>query len=1229
MTHFDPPGGKLWKANIYKKLRIIAEADMTLVGQNVAPATLPLAAEADMNMLVSQSISLANLNLTVEALVSLYPPSALPANLPLSAVADMNIIGVELYSKILNVIAEADISMIPASISKAILGIGALADMIMDGAILVRYDSSGTSADTGASTGVSLSEMHTPGASGMLIIAGFIRASAGGANTGPTYGGQPMTLIKTASPNNVAANGTLYLYKAVSISNVPQPIEVDWASGSYGALGSVSFANVDQCEVVESIFGSSNKPAHTLQGAPINGKMFEAIGITGGGTVAFSSSSGQGTQRSLVQPSSNRNGLLLQDSSSNDPVLFSENLSGSTPWCSIGLLLSPPDAAGFLDIGTGLGQTTSPIEFEEDIPAGTNLTVIWGTCHTATATPTFAANIDGQDAELVTTALAQHPSSRWLWLVCFILKKPPIGDAKTIHFESSSSIVNFIDVVHYKHISDIGTPIVVANGSGQPNMSVPDSDVNYLYAQGLTFYGAAGTTFTGYNKNTRLIRPCVSGINYSLLIGDSRGNGGILPFQATRSNTTYGWSGIILPLEWIPPIAEITASPESPAGTDITTVGPTINAAPVPGTPGNGNLLAITAGGQISLNGVVPSAFSATSNVVELFYIDHTAWQKNSAGNWYGPIIASSSGTARTSPLPVISLSNSSLAANSPLGTVVGALSVKTGRASGDSEIGAYDWTFALSGTDAAKFAIDGNSIKTALANLASGNYSITVTASNPNVIGGPYTLPITVAVAQDQQQGGASPGLFFALPNVSASTKKVLGHYFGPFGISADSNGASGQSDYWATQYIPPTGESGSHLSFGGYMRNRPMPRALPPGDWSLADAATDIVNARAVGIDGFFCDIMALSGSYLQRYTDVIAAAANYPGFVIVPMLDCSPSCFKGLSATTTAGVIQGYQGKPSTWVDTDGKMIVGSYWAEQNTAAWWASVATACANLGFQVKFAHVYLSPGSWNQNSASSQWAAGQWGPGADGNISNQAVSPAASSVRAAGQKVLAPVWVQDLRPNQSSYSEASNTKALTNFWDQAIIANADVVQLCTWSDYSEGSVFADSVDMGMVPSDISAYYIAKLKTGSAPTILLDAIYLSYRNHVSGATILGPQTTFMNKRTWAGQEAPTTFNVEALVFLTAPATVTITVAGTPHTFSGVAGINRFTTPAAAGNVSATVTRNSVVTASVSPPVPIRSTLWADDWTYFMFSSIRGTAGRFDPQMTSAGAIPTYP
>jgi hypothetical protein len=186
---------------------------------------------------------------------------------------------------------------------------------------------------------------------------------------------------------------------------------------------------------------------------------------------------------------------------------------------------------------------------------------------------------------------------------------------------------------------------------------------------------------------------------------------------------------------------------ESTDGTSVTTVGPAINASPTPGSTGSGNLLTITSGGQIALNGVVISAYSGTSGVVELFYLDHTAWQFNGT-SWFGPITATSPGGGPvTSPIPTISLSGNVVETSSPVGTTVGALSVTTGLPNGTIGSGAYTWTLTLSGTNAGDFQVYSGNLQTAVSSLAAGSYTLTVTATNPGVTGS-YTLPVTVMVS-------------------------------------------------------------------------------------------------------------------------------------------------------------------------------------------------------------------------------------------------------------------------------------------------------------------------------------------------------------------------------------------------------------------------------------------------------------------------------------------------
>lgn len=471
------------------------------------------------------------------------------------------------------------------------------------------------------------------------------------------------------------------------------------------------------------------------------------------------------------------------------------------------------------------------------------------------------------------------------------------------------------------------------------------------------------------------------------------------------------------------------------------------------------------------------------------------------------------------------------------------------------------------------------------------------------------------------QGAGTPSPGLFFTLPNVSTTTKKMMAHYF-YYPISLDD--ATPSQDYYANGFLAPNGEGGVHAATGGMFRNRPKPRQPLGGDWQLTDAKTDIANARSVGIDGFFCDMLWMdpnsnAGWPMLRYLKLRDAAVDTPGFLVVPMFDCNAGA---VDVNNLANLIKPYFGRASTWMD-GGKMIVGGYGTENNTPAWWSSLATACLNAGITggVKFVHAF------NGGALSGYpdvYAAGSWGPGTDPAFISSGSGTDPATVRAQGIKYLGPVWLQDVRVS-SFWSEALNTKALTASWDRVILDNADVVQLCTWGDFSEGSEFMDTASCGRVACDISAYYAARWKTGAYPQILRDALYLSYRNHVSGAPIRGPQTQFMWKR------GPTAmaYNVEALVFLTAPATVTITVAGQSTNFNAVAGMSRFTVPAAAGSVSAKVTRGGTDTASVSPSVVIRPDLWVECRHYFMFGSIRGTAGYFDPTYQSNGQPPVYP
>lgn len=188
-------------------------------------------------------------------------------------------------------------------------------------------------------------------------------------------------------------------------------------------------------------------------------------------------------------------------------------------------------------------------------------------------------------------------------------------------------------------------------------------------------------------------------------------------------------------------------SSESQAGTDVPGNASSINASATPGSAGFGQIITITGGGQVAVNSVV---IGATTAVTELYYIGSTAFQFGS-GAWYGPIIAGDGGTALGfDPHPLVQLSNSTVSGSAPSGTTVGNVTVRVGA-------GSYSFGYAVTGTNAASFQIVGGVLKT-VGTLSSGTYSINIVATNASIIGSPFTLPATITVNAESQDGFSVP---------------------------------------------------------------------------------------------------------------------------------------------------------------------------------------------------------------------------------------------------------------------------------------------------------------------------------------------------------------------------------------------------------------------------------------------------------------------------------------
>lgn len=483
------------------------------------------------------------------------------------------------------------------------------------------------------------------------------------------------------------------------------------------------------------------------------------------------------------------------------------------------------------------------------------------------------------------------------------------------------------------------------------------------------------------------------------------------------------------------------------------------------------------------------------------------------------------------------------------------------------------------------------------------------------------------------------SPNLWFAMEARGASSPLVFGHYFGPYPPRI--NLLTPSADYYANNYLKIQGESGIHAAYGGLLRNRPYPK--PIGGSQILDAKEAIEDAVAAGLDGFYCNLMnnSLSQPAWPAYLALRDAAVTYhPSFRIIPMVDGSASIASYSDAVIVSML---HEFETTTHYLNDERMYVGTFKMEGISTAKWNSIAnlynsTYGKTLAFAGVFNNVSANIASYKASLGSSLYAAGNWGSGADPNF----VSSVKATILANGCLHHAPWWWQDNRPKSYLFDENRGTEVHRKYATQIITDQSPIIQICTWSDYSEGSSFCRSSGLGYSLLDLTAYEISRIRRGgSEPVTLVDTVFVTHRARVASTTPVaspaGAQTSgFMvhwvgGGRPASGQSA-VTYDAEVITFLTASSDtngVIITIDGVQHTFTATAGRNVFRVPLAAGaGPSVVVKRGGATVATLDSPITVRAEAWQQNMEQFVIGSNR-PADQFDAMQTNTGTTPVYP
>jgi Glycosyl hydrolase family 71 len=514
----------------------------------------------------------------------------------------------------------------------------------------------------------------------------------------------------------------------------------------------------------------------------------------------------------------------------------------------------------------------------------------------------------------------------------------------------------------------------------------------------------------------------------------------------------------------------------------------------------------------------------------------------------------------------------------------------------------------------------DRTSMETAVTAVASATVPSSSTAASST------STATTRAAAAASGSAGALPFDMPSTATLRASRHKVFAHYMPVLPISLDNKPAAG--DYYTKKYLDPNGEYGRHKSYGGFLRDRPLPVAPGGTDWQLRNARTAVAQATAAGVDGFAWDLQSLSTSsraWVNGVTLMKAAAGT--GFKIALTPDMG--VLKGASAASMAAGVAKLAAYPAAYRLGDGRLVVMPFLGSSGSpVTYWRQFNSIMASTyGIKVALVPIFLNEVSSLPSFRADIYGASNWGArNPSGNnttlVNGASALGRASNVMKTGKLWMQPVSVQDERPRVGTFEEAMNSQNLRNSWQVAIKSKADWAQLATWNDYSEGSQMDPSLKRNWANLDISAYYLAQYKTGAAPKIVRDTVYVSHRTQPYAARPSFPQSILMHL---ARGVAPVN-RVEALGFLTAPGYITVTSGSNSKTCSVPAGVQTCTVTLAPGKVTARISRSSAVVTSVTSPFSVTNAPYVQDLQYVAASSRRNNDGSPKAGITSAAPPP---
>lgn len=434
-------------------------------------------------------------------------------------------------------------------------------------------------------------------------------------------------------------------------------------------------------------------------------------------------------------------------------------------------------------------------------------------------------------------------------------------------------------------------------------------------------------------------------------------------------------------------------------------------------------------------------------------------------------------------------------------------------------------------------------------------------------------------------------------------SDRVVLAHYHPFYPLSKDNAAPAG--DFYTERYLVNTGDGRRHLAYGGLLRDRPLPRSPLPGDFRARDHRTEVRRAVAAGLDGFAVDLIGTYGSTSDAAVRGLLDAAEEIDrrFTITLVPDLYPGALRA-SPSVMATYLAELGAHPNVHRQ-DGRLVVSPFGADREGASYWRQVLDLLRVAhGERAFFVPCLLDYWAHVDDLAPISDGLSAWGYRNVGADVSHDVSGMADDAHARGKLWMHPVAYGDSRPARSWFNESENTGLLRHTFQTAARQGAEWVQVLTWNDYAENTHVSPSPTIGWAVLDLVGWFADSFRAGRSPRITRDVLYLSHRRQLH-STPGSLQPLRMEAR--PGTQPRDL--VEALVFLSRPATVQLSVGGTTYSTRLPAGVHTATAPLSAGLPSVRAVREGRPVATVSAMFPVVERPQVQTMGYYIVSSGR--------------------